>query len=47
MNTTTSCFSFGPYTLTPDERLLVREGQAVALPPKAFELLSVFVASEG
>jgi serine/threonine-protein kinase len=30
---------FGPFRLDPDERLLLRDGQPVALTPKAFDLL--------
>ena len=35
---------FGPVTLVPDERVLLKDGQPVALTPKAFDLL-VFLAS--
>ena len=35
---------FGPVTLVPDERVLLKDGQPVALTPKAFDLL-VFLAT--
>ena len=36
-------FEFGPFRLDPAERLLLREGHAVALTPKAFDLLVYLV----
>lgn len=36
-------FEFGPVTLVPDERILLKDGQPVPLTPKAFDLL-VFLA---
>lgn len=36
-------YDFGPFTLDPKERTLLRDGQAVPLPPKAFDLLIVLV----
>jgi Tol biopolymer transport system component/DNA-binding winged helix-turn-helix (wHTH) protein len=40
-------YEFGPYRLLPGERLLLREGQPIALTPKAFELLVVLVERGG
>ena len=37
-------FQFGPVTLVPDERVLLKDGQPLALTPKAFDLL-VFLAT--
>jgi len=34
-------YDFGPFTVEPKERTLLRDGQAVPLPPKAFDLLVV------
>ena len=36
-------FEFGPFRLEPAERRLLRHGDPVALPPKAFDLLVVLV----
>lgn len=36
-------YEFGPFRLDPDERLLLRDTQALALTPKAFETLIVLV----
>lgn len=38
---------FGPLTLIPEEGVLLRDGQPVALTPKAFELLAFLVANPG
>jgi TolB-like protein/DNA-binding winged helix-turn-helix (wHTH) protein/Tfp pilus assembly protein PilF len=38
---------FGLYTLDPDERVLFRDGQPVALPPKDLETLLVLVENAG
>ena len=38
---------FGPVTLVPDERLLFKDGQPVALTPKAFDVLVVLAANAG
>lgn len=38
-----SLYEFGRYRLDGDNRVLFRDGRAVALPPKAVELLSVLV----
>jgi DNA-binding winged helix-turn-helix (wHTH) protein/Tol biopolymer transport system component len=38
---------FGPITLVPDERVLLKDGQPVALTPKAFDLLVFLAANPG
>ena len=38
---------FGPFLLNPAERLLLRDGRAVPLTPKAFDLLALLVANSG
>jgi DNA-binding winged helix-turn-helix (wHTH) protein/Tol biopolymer transport system component len=40
-------YEFGPFRLDPTERLLLRDGQAVALTPKAFDLLVYLVERHG
>ena len=40
-------YMFGPYRLDPPEQRLLRDGQAVPLPPKAFDLLVVLVSRAG
>ena len=40
-------YEFGPYRLLPQERLLLRDGEPVALTPKAFETLVVLVERGG
>lgn len=40
-------YGFGPYVLDRPRRLLTRDGNAVALTPKAFDLLTVLVENEG
>jgi len=40
-------YEFGAYHLDPDEKVLRREGQAVALPPKDLEMLLVLVEQAG
>lgn len=43
-----SCFyEFGPFRLVPEERQLLREGQRVSLPPKAFDTLLILVERKG
>ena len=37
-------YEFGPFQLEPAERRLLRDGQHVALPPKAFDVLVVLVS---
>jgi DNA-binding winged helix-turn-helix (wHTH) protein len=41
------CYAFGPFRLDPGERRLLREGEAIPLPPKAFDLLLVLVQYHG
>jgi eukaryotic-like serine/threonine-protein kinase len=38
---------FGPLTLIPDERVLLRDGKALSLTPKAFDLLAFLAANPG
>jgi serine/threonine protein kinase/DNA-binding winged helix-turn-helix (wHTH) protein/class 3 adenylate cyclase len=45
--TVSDIFEFGPFHLDPVEHLLLREGNAVALTPKAFETLCVLVENAG
>ena len=40
-------YEFGPYRLLPSERLLLREGEPVALAPKAFDTLVALVRRAG
>src|SRR5687767_1485487 len=40
-------YEFGPYKLVPAEKHLLRDGRAVPLTPKAFDLLVVLVESAG
>jgi DNA-binding winged helix-turn-helix (wHTH) protein/Tol biopolymer transport system component len=40
-------YEFGPFRLNPSERLLLRDGQPVALKPKAFDLLVFLVERQG
>ena len=40
-------YDFGPFRLEPAERLLLRDGQPVPLPPKAYDLLVTLVAHAG
>jgi TolB-like protein/DNA-binding winged helix-turn-helix (wHTH) protein/Tfp pilus assembly protein PilF len=40
-------YTFGPYRLDPSEQRLLRDEQAVPLPPKAFDLLVVLVSRAG
>jgi DNA-binding winged helix-turn-helix (wHTH) protein/Tfp pilus assembly protein PilF/TolB-like protein len=42
-----SSVEFGPFRLDVDNRILRRDGQLVALPPKAADLLAVLVAASG
>jgi Tol biopolymer transport system component/DNA-binding winged helix-turn-helix (wHTH) protein len=43
----TVLFQFGDYQLTPGERLLLKNGEAIALPPKAFAVLALLVENAG
>lgn len=48
MNTHTKrIFSFGPYLLDPEEHMLLRDGVAIALKPRVFDLLVIFVENSG
>jgi len=40
-------WQFGPFQLDPGERLLLRDGSEVRLPPKAFDLLVALVIGRG
>src|SRR5262245_25868290 len=40
-------FEFGPFRVDPVERVLLREGQAVSLTPKVFDLLLLLLESRG
>lgn len=40
-------YEFGPFRLDPGERLLLRDGQPVAITPKAFDLLAYLVQRPG
>ncbi|MGH9844268.1 MAG: winged helix-turn-helix domain-containing protein, partial [Blastocatellia bacterium] len=41
------CYEFGPFRLDATERLLLRDGEPMLLPPKAFDTLLVLVANCG
>ena len=40
-------YEFGPYSLEPAERLLLRSGKSIPLPPKAFDALLLLVQNRG
>lgn len=40
-------YEFGPFRLIPADRLLLRDGQSISLPPKAFDILVVLVQRSG
>src|SRR5436309_528019 len=40
-------YDFGPFRLIPPERFLLRDGQPLALPPKAYDLLVALVVHAG
>ena len=40
-------YEFGPFRIDSEERLLLRDGQVVPLPPKAFDTLVLLVRSGG
>ena len=42
-----SAYEFGPFRLVPSERHLLRDGQSVPLPPKAFDTLLILVQQSG
>jgi TolB-like protein len=47
MNTPVIIYEFGDFSLNAPERLLLREGQAVALKPKVLDLLLILVQNSG
>src|ERR1700739_338102 len=44
---TRSVYEFGPFRVDPDERTLLRDGNPVSLPPKAFDMLLLLVRNSG
>lgn len=46
-NQINNLYEFGPFQLDPSERLLLRDGEPVALTPKAFDTLVVLVERSG
>src|SRR5882724_9156122 len=40
-------YEFGPFRIDATERLLLRDGEAVALTPKLFDILLVLVSNSG
>jgi TolB-like protein/DNA-binding winged helix-turn-helix (wHTH) protein/Flp pilus assembly protein TadD len=40
-------YGFGPFRLDPPERVLLRDGQAIPLPPKAYDVLVTLVTRAG
>jgi DNA-binding winged helix-turn-helix (wHTH) protein/TolB-like protein/Tfp pilus assembly protein PilF len=47
MTVESAVYEFGPYVLDRPRRLLMRDGAAVGLTPKAFDLLSLLVENDG
>src|SRR3954470_16864350 len=47
MNNHTPVFEFGSFVLNPPERLLLREGRPVEMPPKVFDILLALVRARG
>lgn len=47
MNNPIPVFEFGSFVLNPPERLLLREGRPVEMPPKVFDLLLALVRARG
>ncbi len=45
--TSQKLYDVGAFRLIPDERLLLRDGQPVSVPPKAYDLLLVLVTQAG
>ena len=39
-------YEFGPFRMDPDKQVLLRDGQLIAMTPKAFETLLVLVRRE-
>src|SRR6202521_1065740 len=46
-NAVSYLYEFGPFRLDPTERLLLRDGHPVPLPPKAFDVLMVLLQHSG
>ena len=44
---TKRCFEFGPFRVDPAERVLLREGESVALTSKLFDILLLLVENSG
>jgi DNA-binding winged helix-turn-helix (wHTH) protein/TolB-like protein/Tfp pilus assembly protein PilF len=40
-------YEFGPFRLVPYDRLLLRDGQSISIPPKAFDILVVLIERGG
>src|ERR1044072_7917477 len=47
MSNNNLCYEFGPYQLDPGKRTLTREGEGIALTPKATEILIALVKHAG
>jgi len=47
LHTPHSCYEFGPYRLTPAQRLLTRNGENIALSRKAADILALLVMNAG
>lgn len=47
MSNNNLCYEFGPYQLDPWKRILTRDGEGIALTPKATEILVVLVKHAG
>jgi Tol biopolymer transport system component/DNA-binding winged helix-turn-helix (wHTH) protein len=47
MNGAPQYYEFGPFRLDPTQRLLLREGQPIPLPPRVMDVLLVLVESRG
>lgn len=46
-NVINQLYEFGPFRLVPADRLLLRDGQSISLPPKAFDILVVLIQRSG
>lgn len=46
-NVINQLYEFGPFRLVPADRLLLRNGQSISLPPKAFDILVVLIQRSG
>ena len=47
MNGEPQYYEFGPFRLDPAQRLLLREGQPIPLPPRVMDVLLVLIESRG